>query len=175
MVNTPPGPPRIIGDADSTKADIAGLAQYLSDFYASTVVEGYFAASEFVDANIDALANGDPVDLEDLPDPTNSSVSAAQTVANAAYMLAVQNAENIKAGSVTVTDPATTGAATFATEEPDTSYFVTLTASAESGTPAIDSHIVTSIAKTTTGFTVTVAAAPGASASVTFDWIKFRN
>lgn len=171
MTDTPPAPPRIIGDEDSVRQDIVATSQYLNDFYKSTVLEGYFAAQQFVDDSLAALAAGDPVDLSNLPDPLNTNVAAAQTVANAAYTLATQR----EGGSFSIADPDTSATVTFADAEPDTDYYVVVTASAESGAPAVNAHIVSSITKSTTGFTVNIAAAPGVGTSVTFDYIKIRN
>ena len=77
-------------------------------------------------------------------------------------------------GSVTVSNTNTTGTVTFKYAEPDANYKVICTPSSVSGTPAASSTIITRITKTTTNFVVTVAAAPGAGNSVTFDYIIGR-
>ena len=74
-------------------------------------------------------------------------------------------------GVASFTNTATTVAVTFATAETDTSYRVTsLVPTTVSGTPAVGSARVLSIAKTTGGFTATMEAAPGAGNTVNFDW-----
>ncbi|MDD3926089.1 MAG: glycosyl hydrolase family 28-related protein [bacterium] len=63
---------------------------------------------------------------------------------------------------------------TFNKPEPDASYYLTLTPVSERGKPSVDSHIVTDIAKTSAGFTVNLAAAPGAGNSIIYDWHLIR-
>lgn len=73
-------------------------------------------------------------------------------------------------GSVTVTGAATTGTASF-TAQATATYALSLTPASVTGAPAASSSVVRSIAKTTTGFTVTVQVAPGVGTSVTFDYL----
>ena len=72
-------------------------------------------------------------------------------------------------GSVTVTGLATTGTATFAVAQASNTYSLLLTQTALTGAPAVS--VIRSIAKTTTGITVTVSLAPGVGTSVTFDYV----
>jgi hypothetical protein len=59
---------------------------------------------------------------------------------------------------------------TFATPEPDASYYLNVTPVAlGAGTPTGATHVV-QIDKTSAGFTVYLEAAPGVSGSVGFDW-----
>lgn len=78
-------------------------------------------------------------------------------------------ANNLR-GQVTVSGAATTGTATFATAETNATYFVELTPTASTGTPAAGSNRVLSVAKNAANFVVTVEAAPGVGNTVTFDW-----
>lgn len=77
-------------------------------------------------------------------------------------------------GQVTVSGAATTGSVTFAIPEflvgGVATYNLRLTPVTVSAAASAGSSRVRSIAKTATGFTVTVEAAPGVGESVTFDW-----
>jgi hypothetical protein len=76
-------------------------------------------------------------------------------------------------GAFTLADPATTAVVTFATTELDTNYRVLCVPNQiVAGTPA--ACAVKSIAKTTSGFTVTFTAAPGGGNSLAFAWMIFR-
>ena len=59
-------------------------------------------------------------------------------------------------------------------DEFDTNYYLTVTPTTISGTPAAGSNRITSISKATNGFTINVEAAPGTGNSITFDWHLFR-
>lgn len=72
-------------------------------------------------------------------------------------------------GSITVTGAATTGALTFTNPMQDTTYVVSVVASAVSAGAAAGASRIRSIAKTRNGITVTVEAAPSGSETVTFD------
>ncbi|MDD3926087.1 MAG: glycosyl hydrolase family 28-related protein [bacterium] len=82
-------------------------------------------------------------------------------------------ARNLR-GSVTISGTAVSAPVTFAVSEQDTSYYLTLTPVGGKGIPVADSRVVKSITKKITGFTVNLAAAPGAGNSVTYDWQLFR-
>lgn len=69
---------------------------------------------------------------------------------------------------------ASTATVTFATAEADANYRVQTTVNDVTGAVAAGSNRVKSIAKTTTGFTVTLEAAPGAGCDTTFSWMIFR-
>ena len=99
---------------------------------------------------------------------TNGAVTGTKSISGTST-----SANNLR-GSVTISDTATSATVTFGTEESDDSYFVTATATAESGTPATGSarHKITS--KADVGFDIEVETAPGAGNSVTFDWILVR-
>lgn len=82
-------------------------------------------------------------------------------------------ANNLR-GSFTVSAGATTGTVTFTVEEPDNNYKLVVTPVSDTGTPAAGSNRVKKIAKSEDEFVVTIEAAPGDGASVTFDWILIR-
>ena len=63
---------------------------------------------------------------------------------------------------------------TFVNTEPNTSYYIVATPVSSTGSPAAGSNRVTSISKSTTGFTINVEAAPVGAATVTFDWVMVR-
>lgn len=165
---TPPPPPRTTGDP---QADFIALSQWTGDFFKAAVLENGFVQS-----------NGqfDPGDFDPstLPDPASATIGGAQQTANQAYSLAA-NAKAIAqkfraAGTVTISDAATTGDFTFPTAEADTSYFVSVTPSAKAGSPAPDSNVIESLTKATSKVTLTLTAAPGVGTSRTFDVLVFR-
>lgn len=171
MAQGPPEPPRLVSEPDQ---DIVAIANWASDFYRVTVLEGFFAATEEVSAALNSLASGEPVDLDNLPDPESASVQSAQIVANAAFTLAAMRTF----GEAVVFEDATSVVVTLPEAEEDANYGVVACAVAEAGAPAANAHIITSIAKTATDFTINVLAAPGLAAggdSVTFQWIRIRN
>jgi len=77
-------------------------------------------------------------------------------------------------GSVTIAGASTEAAVTFGTPEEDANYFVTATAVSGSGTPARGSLIVFVKDKTTAGFKICLAEAPGEGNTVQVDWIMVR-
>lgn len=77
-------------------------------------------------------------------------------------------------GSFQIAGAATTATITFSRNEANTSYFVSITPTAKTGAPAAGANRVVSVAKSTTGFVVTVEAAPGGATDVSFDWIIVR-
>lgn len=86
----------------------------------------------------------------------------------------VANSPGNMRGSFQIAGAATTATITFSRNEANTSYFVSITATAKTGAPAAGAHRVVSVAKSTTGFVVTVEAAPGGVTDVSFDWIIVR-
>jgi len=77
-------------------------------------------------------------------------------------------------GSFTISESETGQNVTFTTKQPDTNYFPQLSVSGSSGTVAADAYRITGITKTTEGFTVAIAAPPGAGASITFSYLITR-
>ena len=149
--SVPPPPPRWTGDPEH---DQTAMIEYLSAFYRAAVVEGYFTNDQTAQAIAQAAV-----------DPTQATAASAQSTANLALSLVQFN----DAGAVTISNAATTAVVPIATQ-PNTSYFVTFGGSAFAGAPGTSAFVVVSIAKTTTQFTLTLAAAPGVGNSVTLDW-----
>jgi hypothetical protein len=106
----------------------------------------------------------------DINSPSSSAVRVA-------HVLGISGsgtyASNLR-GTVTVTGVATTGTVTFSTNEADASFQVVLTAKSSTGTPVAGSNRVLSYTTATTGFTITVEAAPDTGNTVTFSWILIR-
>lgn len=69
-----PSPPRFTGDPAS---DLASMVRWINDFYKATVVE-----SGLLDPSYQADAG--TFDVNNLPDPTDSSIAKAQDTANRA-------------------------------------------------------------------------------------------
>lgn len=59
-------------------------------------------------------------------------------------------------------------------QELDLNYRLLLSLSGTSGTPAAGAKTIANVAKTTTSFTLTLGAAPGGVATVTYDWMIVR-
>lgn len=77
-------------------------------------------------------------------------------------------------GTLTFTSSDTSKAVTFSVAEPDTNYLVVLTVNGSAGTPASGSYIITDLAKTTSGFTAYISAAPSAGNAVAYAWSIVR-
>ncbi len=111
-----------------------------------------------------------------LTNEPKANLSALNRYVNTFYKVTVLDREFMAAsehpfGSFTLSDSETSKAVAFPEPQPGTSYVITATPVAEVGAPAAGARDVKTIVKTTTGFTVGVDAAPGAAASVTYDWI----
>lgn len=160
-------PPRRSGDAE---ADAEALSNWLNDI--AKVLAGQ-------QETIGALSGDATVDPNDLPDPASTNLPTAQQTANDAYILASSASAAAgkfrAAGTITISDAATTGAYTFPTAEADTSYFVAITPTAKSGAAAAGSNIIESVAKATTTVTITINTAPGVGTSRTFDVLVYRS
>jgi hypothetical protein len=168
-------PPRVTGDA---AADAQALSLWQFD------IAKILASQQETIA--DLSGDSGTVDPNDLPDPASTNLATAQQTANDAYILASsakQQAEDVEAslaqrfpaaGTITISDVATTGAYTLPTAQADTAYFVAVTPTAKSGAAAAGSNVIESIAKTTTTITITINAAPGVGTSRTFDVVVFR-
>jgi hypothetical protein len=176
-VPTPPPPPRLTGDPN---IDLVAIANWANDFYKAAVVSGYFL-------NTQDQSESGGFDPNSLPDPATSTVAQAQQTANEAYAKAVAAQEDADAaaaqtnkwhsGTVTVSGASTTGIVTFAADkkQPDAVYLVLLTPVSFVGTPGIGAFVqIGTSALATTGFTVTVQAAPGVGNSVTFNYLIVR-
>lgn len=77
-------------------------------------------------------------------------------------------------GTIQVSGAATTATFTFVNAEPDADYRIVLTPVTVAGGAVVASTRIIGVSKTTTGFTITVEAAPGGVGIVTFDWILVR-
>lgn len=94
----------------------------------------------------------------------------ARTIAE----LVARDLESFRAGDVTITGAATNNSVTFDLEEPDTGFEVCVTVKSVTGAPAAGAYIPIGMAYTTTGFTLTLTAAPGIGTSITYSWIRVR-
>jgi hypothetical protein len=74
------------------------------------------------------------------------------------------------AGTFTVSGDTTTAEVSLSFTQADADYRVAITAVSTTGAPADGAFTVKSVDKTAIGFTVTVLAAPGTDAGVTYDW-----
>lgn len=171
FISQPPPPPRLTG---TPERDVAILLSWINDFYRVVVREGYFlqTAEQF---------DADGIDGDLVVDPATASIATAQNTANEAYILAGaaktqadRTDAGLLSGTVTISDTATTGVVTLAEALADTAFHAILVPSASTGTPAAGSRDVVTIVNATTGFTVTLGAAPGAGNSVTFNWLLHR-
>lgn len=77
-------------------------------------------------------------------------------------------------GSVTVSNTSTGETVTFDDEQADADYIIIMQAISISGAPAAASLVISSKTYATTGFSFTVAQAPGAGTSVTYEWQIMR-
>ncbi len=79
-------------------------------------------------------------------------------------------ADTLPSGTVLFGAADTTKTITFDVAEPDANYNIQMTVNGAASTPATNSFIISDIQKTTTNFQVTVVAAPGGSAAVSWAW-----
>jgi hypothetical protein len=77
-------------------------------------------------------------------------------------------------GNLVISGSSSTGTVTFATNEPDSSYYLSVTPVSSTGTPVAGSNRILSVAKNAGNFVVTLETAPGGGNSVTFDWHLIR-
>src|SRR3989338_1178861 len=79
-------------------------------------------------------------------------------------------------GSVTISAGATSAAVVFQNAEPKTSYLVLLSVESVSGAPVAGGYPpLAPSSKTTSGFTVNIAADPGGATSITYSWMLTRS
>ena len=158
---------------DPSNTTIAGAQQTANEAFAlaSTALANAATAQTAADA-----AQTDATQA--LADALAAQTDATQALADAATAQTAANLANTKLiehGQVTISGTATTGDFTFASAEPDTTYFVGATPVAETGTPAAGARDVKTVTKATDKFTLNLVAAPGAGTSVTFDVQALRN
>ena len=77
-------------------------------------------------------------------------------------------------GQLVISETTNTGTVTLAPGEPDSTYFVQLTAQGLTPGGNLGSLTVLGITKAASNFTVTLTAAPGAGKNVAFDWFVYR-
>ena len=82
--------------------------------------------------------------------------------------------QNNLRGVLSISGTNTSATFTFAVAEDNTSYFIALGPGVKSGTPTDASAQVQNLTKATTGFTITLEAAPGAGNAREFDWVLIR-
>ena len=170
----PPPPPRSTGDPQK---DLPLLIDWMWRFYSSVVVAQYYLTTSSQQLDTGTF------DPSTLPDPATSTIPKAQLTANNAYIAAeaakteADKLANWNMGTVQFSDATTAMTVTFAStiSMADTNFEVFLTVSGISGTPATNSLFPIGITKTTTGFTATIAAAPGTGNSVTYNYLVVRN
>lgn len=175
-VSAPPPPPRIVA-SQNTDPNLISIVQWISDFYKSAILEGYFLNT--VDQSKEDGGSG-----TSLPDPASTTLATAQKTANDAYILgqaaqktadtANNRTKDWVRGTVTVSDLATTGTITFASAQTDTSFIVLVQPKSTSGSPPLDATLVIAKTYTTANCVFTLNAAPGTGKSVTFEWILIR-
>jgi hypothetical protein len=160
-----PQPPRA---GAGGQLDARALVDWSWRFFQALAIDNevLIRANEFADPGT--------FDPASLPDPTDTTVAKAQNTGNAAWLLARAISDGIRTGAVTVAGAAASAAVPFTSAYPDAAYRIVLTRTASAGAPAAAADDVTAVIKTKTGFTVTVAAAPGVGSAVTFDYIAIR-
>lgn len=173
--------PLLIGASGlSTKVICNAISGGLSDVGSDTQMLGSGTASQFymksgLNKVFDLVVGGAQLQLKStnpLQVPPLLLV-APQGGTGTGISLTNTPAKNLR-GQIAVANAATTGAVVFTTAETDAVYFLAVTPVSVTGAPAAGSNRITQIAKTNTGFTITVEVAPGAGTSVTFDWILIR-
>ncbi|WP_417790279.1 hypothetical protein [Terasakiella pusilla] len=164
-----PHPPRRTGNPAS---DNQALINWTNDFYRIAILQGGLLQKA------EQLAVQET--LEDLIDPASATIATAQKTANDALTLA-NTAEN-KAefnqvivesfGTIEISGTDKTATYEFAEDEEqkDVDYSVVLTPLSSNGTPDINSTLITGQSYEKEKFTITVNSAPGAGASVVFNW-----
>lgn len=152
-----PKPPRLTGNLAN---DQVAIITWAWDFYKAVEIQGAYAKSADV-------AN----DIANAVDPANATAGTAQETANTALALAGNIEAGLDAGTVTISDAATSGAVTFTIDQADASYIVVASVSTVSGTPAAGAYTLAGVSgKATTGFSIELTAAPGAGKSITYAW-----
>lgn len=194
---SPRPPPRLTGN---DKTDLHSLFQWMQGFYEDVVLTEEYTTQADVDSTVDPVdataesaqltaneALSDAADAQAAADAAQSTANTAVTnaaTAQAAAVAAQSTADGAnttantnktildaqESGEFTIANTDTTSVITLAATQADTSYYVTFGRAAISGSPAADSYIISGIVKTTTQFTVTLKAAPGAATDVTFAW-----
>ena len=193
-----------VDSPEAASANINALLRWAWDFYTAVILEqeflqlaGQFDVSAFDPSSLPDPSNSTIAKAQQTANEAYTlaavailNAATAQTAADAAQADATQaiadaataqtaadlaNTKLIEHGQITISGTATTGDFTFAVAEPDTSYFVSALAVAETGTPAAGSKDISTVTKATDKFTLNLAVAPGVGNSVTFDVQALRN
>lgn len=155
------------------------------------IIDWFWRAYQTIAAAVNYInqqVNENPdINVNNLPDPSTSTVAQAQLTANQAYVLAQQagaKADEIarilsrnKRGTVTVSGTSSNGSVNFgggANNQPDVNYTVFLQPVSREGAPDTGAYTVIGKNYTTTGFSFTLENSPGEANSVTFDWSLVR-
>ncbi|WOF74134.1 hypothetical protein QMT40_001781 [Parvibaculaceae bacterium PLY_AMNH_Bact1] len=163
-VSVPPQP-RLTGNQE---ADAQAVQQWMNLFIQSAVRE-----SKMLDPAFHA-STGDFEETGVLPDPAQTSLALAQLIANLALQ-EVRGRFPEDAGQFTVSGTNDFAQLQFSEERASSTYFVLCQIVDQTGSPASGARQIKTIEKSTTGFTVTLVAAPGASAAVTYDFLIIQN
>lgn len=129
-------------------------------------------------AYINSQVSNPEFNVANLPDPSNTTLAAAQTTANNAYNLANTASKRLDGqitGTFPISDTNVGATITFTTPQLDSNYRIEVQAVSSSGTPIIDSFVVAQKTYTATSFTVTMFGAPGAGNTVNYEWQLIRN
>lgn len=162
-------PPRTSGNAQN---DIPLLVDWMYKLYLTMK-----SAIDFINGQVKENPN---LELTELPDPATSTIAQAQQTANDAYILSAKIQDDIQNGHVfgsfTVSDLANSATVNLAAApQPDTAYRVIVQATGSSGAADNGAFTVKSKSYSENSFSVTLVAAPGSGASVTFEWQMIRN
>lgn len=169
-----PNPPRQTGQ---TEQDMRSIIEFLTQFFRTTVLE-----TGLLDPNYQA-SGADFEDLSQLPIPEATTIARAQKTANLIvklYWPEIQKAERQArqrvpyGGTLTISGADDTATTAFDAELPDANYRIALTCTGYTGNPATNSFIVIQVQKTAGGFAFETLAAPGAGATVVWDWLIVR-
>lgn len=192
----PPSPPRVTGDAE---ADRRAITEWLQAFFNNAVVETGLLDTEYQKSGTDIDFDTEVPDpasttiarAQATANEAINRANAAQNSATAADVKAQQGIDvgtaaqttantaitrldalnTIVTGSFTVSDGDTSAAVTFSEALPAASYRMVATASTYTGSPSVTAFAIAAMTKGTGGATFTLVSAPGAGASVTFDFI----
>lgn len=176
-----------------------GNAQFDFPLVVDWIYKAYLVIIQAV-AYINSQVQESPnLNVNDLPNPAETTLAQAQTTANLAYALADQadtkaddldtrldtaetnitNYQEILASSVsgtfTIADTFTGVTVTFAEPQPDNAYRVIIQPVSSLGAPPVNAFLLLSKSYLATDFTATMQAAPGVGNSVTFEWQVIRN
>ena len=148
---TVPDAPRVLEEPPRSTGDLNQDFPVLLDWFYSTyqVIVSLIAYTTAI--------------KDELVDANTSGVAALQEVST-----------TMVSGTATVSNTDTGSTVTFDVEQKDTDYVIMIQAKSITGSPLTASLVVSSKTYGTETFSFTVADAPGAGTSVTFDWQLIR-